>query len=102
MPQSRLDKKYVTAYSNFSAFLLGKGAYAEAEMAVRRAISLQPNNAQAYNHLAKILHHAPISKLIIKSQALDHETVYREFAARMATAGIKQDRFELLGGNPQP
>ena len=32
----RLDKKYATAYSNFSALLLGKGAFAEAETTVRR------------------------------------------------------------------
>ena len=63
---------------------------------------LEKMNDAALNAWSEILHRAPSSKLIIKSQALDHETAFREFNTRMASAGIKQDRFELLGGNPQP
>jgi protein O-GlcNAc transferase len=51
---------------------------------------------------SEILNRAPDARLIIKSQALGRETVLKEFAARMTKAGIRSDKFELLGGDPQP
>lgn len=63
---------------------------------------LEKMNDAALMVWSEILNHVPNSKLIIKSQALDRETVLKEFTARMATSGIESDRFKLLGGNPQP
>ena len=63
---------------------------------------LEKMNDAALATWSEILKRVPDARLIIKSQALDRETVLKEFTARMAVTGIDADRFELLGSDPQP
>ena len=62
---------------------------------------LEKINDVALATWTEIIKRAPAAKLIIKSQALDRETVLKGLEARMAMAGIGADRFELLGSDPQ-
>jgi len=63
---------------------------------------IEKMNDAALAAWSEILSRAPNARLIIKSQALDRETVLKDFTARMTKAGIGSDKFELLGGDPQP
>jgi protein O-GlcNAc transferase len=63
---------------------------------------IEKMNDVALSAWSEILNRAADARLIIKSQALDRKTVRKEFTARMTKAGIESDRFELLGGDPQP
>ena len=57
---------------------------------------------EALRAWSQILDRAPESRLVIKSQALDRESVRADFEARLADADIDSARVQLLGGDPQP